>query len=101
MVITYRTSFLTAILFRLFVRAPYIGLVNIIAGKEVAPEMLQEKARSKKLSKKVLEIINNEEKMLRMKEELQKVKEALGEKGAAKKAAKVIEGFIKTRGLPT
>jgi lipid-A-disaccharide synthase len=99
MVITYRTSFLTATLFRLFVRAPYIGLANIVAGKEVAPEILQEDATPENLSKKVLEMINDEQEMLNIKGELRKVKEALGEKGAAKKAANAINQYIEKKDL--
>ncbi|MGB2631019.1 MAG: lipid-A-disaccharide synthase [Candidatus Omnitrophota bacterium] len=100
MVISYRTSFMTAFLFHLFVKAPHIGLVNIIAGKEVVPEILQEKLSPESLSRKVLEIINDDKRMLEIKEELKKVKTALGEKGASSKAAGAIYDLIKNRGLP-
>ena len=41
MLITYKTSLLTGLLFKFFVKIRFIGLVNIIAGREVAPEILQ------------------------------------------------------------
>ncbi|MFQ5952344.1 MAG: lipid-A-disaccharide synthase [Candidatus Omnitrophota bacterium] len=100
MVISYRTSPLTAFLFRTFASAPYIGLVNIMAGREVAPELLQEDATPENLSRKVLEIISDKGLMIRIKEELKKVKARLGDKGAAKKAAQKISEFIKAKGLP-
>ena len=99
MVISYRTSPLNAFLFRAFANVPYIGLVNIIAGREVAPEILQEDATPENISHKVLEIINDKGLMIRTKEELKKVKARLGDKGAARKAAGKISGFIKAKGL--
>ncbi|MGD2278524.1 MAG: lipid-A-disaccharide synthase [Candidatus Omnitrophota bacterium] len=99
MVISYRTSALTAALFRLFAKTTRIGLVNIIAGKEIAPEILQEDATPENLSQKVLEIINDENRMRDIKQELKKVKECLGGEGASRKAAAAVYEFIKTRGL--
>jgi len=100
MIITYITSSLTAVLFRLFVRTPYLGIVNIIAGKEVAPEFLQGDAVPERMSKKTLEMISNAELLGQIKDELKKVKTAVGEKGAPKRAAEVMAKFIeeKTRG---
>ncbi|MFC1643889.1 lipid-A-disaccharide synthase [Candidatus Omnitrophota bacterium] len=99
MVITYRAAILTFILFRIFARIPFIGLVNIIAGKEVAPELLQGDATAEKLSEKVMDIIKDEARMNRMKDELRKVKHSLGEKGASRRAAEAVNRFVQTRGL--
>lgn len=43
MVVTYRASALTAFLVRRLVKVPYAALPNLILGREVAPELLQEK----------------------------------------------------------
>ena len=78
-------------------RTPHIGLVNIVAGKEVVPEILQYDLSPESLSRKVLEIISDEDKMLGIKEELKKVKAALGRKGASNKAAEAVYDFIKKK----
>jgi lipid-A-disaccharide synthase len=43
LVVTYRASALTAFLVRRLVKVPYAALPNLILGREVAPELLQEK----------------------------------------------------------
>ncbi len=45
MIVIYKTSALTYWLGRLLVRVPYIGLVNLVAGKQVVPEFVQGDAR--------------------------------------------------------
>ncbi len=97
MLVTYKAAPFTALMFYLFVRLPYISLVNIIAGKGIVPEVKQDDARPEVLSKAILEIINDDSQMRKMSEELRKVKAELGEKGAAKRAAEAIGNFIKER----
>jgi lipid-A-disaccharide synthase len=94
MVITYKVSPVTAFIARLLQTVPFLGLVNIIAGEEVAPELIQEDATSEKLSSKALEILSDSSTMEDMKKELREVKHHLGEKGAAKRAALAVKNFI-------
>ncbi len=94
MVIVYRTSPLTYVLARAFKRTPFIGLANIIAGKEIAPELLQKDLTPEKLSGKTLEIINDDSRMRQATEELRKVKHSLGEKGASRRAAEAISRLV-------
>src|SRR5688500_6417270 len=42
LVVAYRTSPFTYGIARRLVRIPYIGLVNVVAGREVAPEFVQD-----------------------------------------------------------
>lgn len=44
MVVVYRVSSFTWWLGRLLVKTPWIGMVNILAGKEIVPEFLQDRA---------------------------------------------------------
>lgn len=100
MLITYKTSFLTFLLFKIFAKTPRftkrscIGLVNIIAGKEVVPEILQYDAKPKNLASGILGIISSKEKMEKQVQDLRQVKHALGTSGASLRAARIIEGFI-------
>lgn len=49
MLIFYKTSYISYILAKLFVKIPYIGLPNIIAGKIVVPELIGNKMTSKNI----------------------------------------------------
>jgi len=99
MVIAYKAAFLTSLLYHLFVRLPFIGLANIIAGEEVAPEFIQGKCTPENLSASVLEIITNDDRMRETRLKLRKVKTSLGEKGASLRAAEIIHEFIKEKNL--
>ena len=95
MIIVYHVSWLTYFISRFFAIIPFLGLVNIIAGKQIVPELLQGDFTPEKVSNKVLEIINNDAAMRRMKDELKNVKLALGKKGASRRAAEAISAFIR------
>ena len=90
MVIVYKTSFLTWILAKLLIKIPYIGLVNVVAGKKIVAECVQFDATPKKISEEIKSIYTNEIKIADIKAELKKVKESLGEPGAGLRAAQVI-----------
>jgi len=97
MIITYKAAFITFVLYHLVNKAPFLGLVNIVAGKEIVPEFLQNNATSDKLSSKTLEIILSPAKMNETKEALRKVSLTLGKKGAASRAAQSIAQFLREK----
>lgn len=94
MLITYITSSFTYLLGKIFVKIPYLGLVNIIAKKFIVPEMLQYEARPKRLAQKILQIISSENEMNNMRGELRRVKNSLGSPGASKRAAQIINKIL-------
>ncbi|MBL7072182.1 MAG: lipid-A-disaccharide synthase [Candidatus Omnitrophica bacterium] len=99
MIITYKAAFITFVLYHIVNKAPFLGLVNIIAGKKIVPELLQNDAKSEKLAAETLEIISRPDKMRETKEALQKVADALGEKGAALRAARSIAKFLREKNI--
>ena len=62
MVIVYKISLLSYLIGRLFVDVKNIGLVNIIAGKTIVPELIQGDASGKRIAAESLSILKNEEK---------------------------------------
>lgn len=64
-----------------------IGLVNIVAGKMIAPEFIQHKARAKKMAKQAMSLLNNKKRLADLKAELSEVKVMLGTVGASKRVA--------------
>ncbi|MXV44741.1 lipid-A-disaccharide synthase [Saccharibacter sp. 17.LH.SD] len=61
MVVTYKVNLLSALIARWMIKVPYVAMVNLLAGREVVPEMLQEKCTPKQLAEKVSEILKNPE----------------------------------------
>jgi lipid-A-disaccharide synthase len=66
-----------------------IGLVNLVAGKAIVPELIQGKATALRLAEEALAILKNETLKKDMKKGLKLVHEQLGQGGAAKKAAHI------------
>jgi lipid-A-disaccharide synthase len=90
MFVVYKTSWLTYCIGRLLVRVKNIGLVNIVAGKTIAPEFIQHRANAKNLEKSALKLLSDEKQLKEMKTELSKVKGMLGRVGASRKVAERI-----------
>ena len=94
MVIIYKVQPLTWTLFRGLVKIPNIGMANIIAGKRIVPELLQDKASPENIADQTLAILSNREKFEEIKKELSKVREKLGQPGAPDKAARAVVDTI-------
>jgi lipid-A-disaccharide synthase len=94
MVIIYRASYLTGLIARRVLKIPHIGLVNIVAGKEVAPELLQEQAAGPVIGKRVLDLLQSPDALDRMKQGLADVRQKMGEPGASKRAAAAIAAVL-------
>jgi lipid-A-disaccharide synthase len=94
MFVIYKTSWPTYSIGRLLVHVKNIGLVNIVAGKTIAPEFIQYRANAKELANSALRLLNDEKQLKDMKTELSKVKGMLGEIGASLKVAERILKMI-------
>jgi lipid-A-disaccharide synthase len=87
MIIAYKVSFLSYMLGRFLIKVSHIGLVNLIAGRAIVPELIQGKATALRLAEEAVAILKNETLKRDMKQSLKLVHEQLGRGGAAKKAA--------------
>ncbi len=92
--VIYKMSLLNYLLYRPQVKLPYIGMVNIVAGKKIIPEFIQLGAIPKKIAHEVLQIMRNPEKLQEITSNLALVKSSLGEPGATSRAARIILEFI-------
>src|SRR3989338_5701882 len=90
MVIVYKVSILTSIIGRMLVGVDYIGLPNIVAGKWVVPELIQENARPDLIAKEILKFIGDRDTRNRVISELKEIGKKLGSGDASKKAAEEI-----------
>jgi lipid-A-disaccharide synthase len=98
MVILYKVSFLSWLIGKYLIQIPWIGLVNIVAGTRVAPELIQDEATGANLSRAVLQIMNDPERLENMRFQLAQVKDSLGRSGASRRAARCVMEIVK--GVP-
>jgi lipid-A-disaccharide synthase len=61
MVVAYRVSSITHYLMKRLLKVPYISLPNLLAGKELVPELLQDQAQPELIGQKVLDRLNTNE----------------------------------------
>ncbi len=94
MVIVYKVSLLTWLLAKLLIKIPYIGLVNVVAGKKIVPELVQFDATPKKIASTVLSILGDKQKMEKIHAELYALKNTLGIPGACRRAAEEIAAYL-------
>ncbi|MBU1862347.1 MAG: lipid-A-disaccharide synthase [Candidatus Omnitrophica bacterium] len=93
-IILYKASWLTYILAKHLIMIPYIGLVNIIAGKKIIPEFLQNDAHPETIAHETKFILNNPQSRATIVRHLEEVRKKLGPAGAARRAAKAILNFL-------
>ena len=89
-VVIYKMGLLNYLLYRPQVKVPYIGIVNIVAGRKIVPEFIQFGARPKRIADETVNILKDTNRINLIKSELAAVKTLLGEPGASLRAAKII-----------
>jgi lipid-A-disaccharide synthase len=95
MVITYRVHAISSFIAHRLVRVPWVGLVNLVAGYEVAPEFLQRRATGEALASGVLPLLDADNPITRRQREgLHLVRERLGAPGAADRVAALATGLL-------
>jgi len=94
MIIVYKVTFLTWAYAKSLIKIPYIGLVNVVARKQIVPEFIQFRARPKLISKEAIELLKNREKYDNLQKELSQIKTHLGSPGASRRAAQTILNLI-------
>ncbi len=81
MVTFYRVMPLSWQAGRRLVKAPFLTMVNLVAGRHIVPELMQDEMTAKSLAASASQLLDNEEAMARMKSDLAEVKAALTREG--------------------
>ena len=87
LVVIYKASFFSWLIAKFLLSVPFICIVNLLANKEIVPELIQSDASVINISKKILNIIENPK---QMKNDLLQVKNSLGDGFSYYKTAKYI-----------
>ena len=90
MVIVYRLAPLTYALARLFVRVPFIGMPNLIAGRQVVPELVQGGVTPARIAAEARQLLTDARAYSVARHGLREVRGKLGAPGAAARAARMI-----------
>ncbi|HBP90698.1 MAG TPA: lipid-A-disaccharide synthase [Nitrospirales bacterium] len=90
MVVVYRASPLTYQIAKRLVKIPYISLVNILAGQEIVPELIQDRMTPDGIAHEALDILQDARRRNDMIQAFHTIRTSLGEAGASKRAAAFI-----------
>lgn len=68
MAVTYRVNPITAFMARRLIKVPYVAMVNLLAGRAIVPELLQEQCKPSVLAKAVKRLFGNQQIVQQQKE---------------------------------
>jgi lipid-A-disaccharide synthase len=90
MILLYKTTLATYWVARMWIRVKWIGLVNLVAGRTVVPELIQDEATVECLTKEACRLLNDRQAYNEMKNGLRQVRQSLGDPGASFRTAQVV-----------
>jgi lipid-A-disaccharide synthase len=89
-VLIYKVAWPTYLAARLVVNVKYLGMPNVLAGREVVPEFIQHRAKPEVVAKAVWQLMENADTREQMISEFDTIVGKLGEGEASEKAAEAI-----------
>ena len=98
MVIVYRVSPLTYRLGRRFVRVNTFGMANLVAGRTIVPELIQDDFTADRVASEAVRLLSDPGAADRMRGDLAAVRDRLGGPGASGRAADAVLETIRARG---
>ncbi len=97
MVIIYKVHPLTYFIAMFFTHITHFGLVNIVAGEGVVPELLNEQVAPERIADEALQVLENPERMQAIRSRLDEVRQSLG---APNVIQRIAQNMIETMNLP-
>lgn len=94
MAIVYRMASLTYAIGKRLVKVPFIGLVNIVAGRGVVREFIQHAATAANLAAEIGKILDDRAYAARIRSDLEIVQKKLGEPGCSARVAGMLAGLL-------
>jgi lipid-A-disaccharide synthase len=101
MVVVYRLSPTTYRLGRRFVRVDTFAMANLVAGRRVVPELIQEGFTASAVAEQAVGLIRDPRRRETMRSDLRAVKAALGPPGASARAARTVLDVARRHGHHT
>lgn len=90
MVVVYRLAPLTYALARRIVKVDTVGMVNLVAGRRVVPELIQDAFTPEAVADEACRLLTNPDEAATMRAALADVCHRLGDRGASRRAAEAV-----------
>ncbi|MFL6417780.1 MAG: lipid-A-disaccharide synthase [Bryobacteraceae bacterium] len=101
MVTFYRVTSLSWLAGRRLVKVPFLSMVNLIAGRQIVPELIQHDMTASNIVRDAEQLLTDSRKAERMREDLARVRTSLGSDGnPLERAAEIIGDSLRTRMSP-
>jgi lipid-A-disaccharide synthase len=94
MIIVYKANYLSYLIGMLLIKVKNIGIVNILLGKTIVPELLQSQVNETNIFRIASDLLSDLNKIDSMKQELSKLSQILGEKNSSEITAQKIFNCI-------
>jgi lipid-A-disaccharide synthase len=90
MVLCYRVSRTTEVVARVLARVPWIGLPNLVSGRAVVPELVQEQVTGERLARETARLLEDPVAATAQRAALKELRARLGEPGVGRRAARAV-----------
>ena len=98
LIVAYRTGRINYALAKRFVKVPNIGLVNVVAGREIVREFIQDQIVPATMADALAALLNDKAKRQEVLSGLAEVRSRLGQPGAADRVARMASELAGPRG---
>ncbi|MGB8168955.1 MAG: lipid-A-disaccharide synthase [Chthoniobacteraceae bacterium] len=88
--VIYKVAWLTYVVGKRLVRVPFLGMPNVLAGREIAREFLQHAATGEAIGAEMLRLLRDPAAGAALEQDLAEVIRGLGSHGAARRAAEAV-----------
>jgi lipid-A-disaccharide synthase len=95
MVIIYKVSPISFMLGRALVRVPFIGLANLVAGRKLVPEYVQNDANAENIASALQDMLSDRDQLAELKKQLVELRDVMGGPGASERVAELAIGMLK------
>jgi len=98
MLIVYKMSRMSYLMASRLVRVPHIGLINMVAGERIVPELIQDQLTPDRIMKEVLHVLKDRVRSAEISKKLKQAVSRLGGPGASARAAEVVVQCLEGKG---
>jgi lipid-A-disaccharide synthase len=97
MIIVYKVSPISYRLGKWLIKVPHIGLINLIAGRKIVPELIQDEADGPNIARMALRMLGDPHLLQTMRNDLLEARRILGGPGASERVARIALSFLEQR----
>jgi len=90
MVVMYKTSVLNYWIVKSLINISFIGMPNLLSGRQIVPELIQRNATPEKIANHIIHWLKNPAERNELRKELLSLRRQFGESGASDRAARTI-----------